>query len=234
MLLESTIFQLLRKWRVDLVRYGLRMTYDLVIPNPGASLASRHKELYDLGITISKVQDQIRDNSNFRYNGQDVTRGFVESTLSNPFYDYAALAAAFQTTLDPPPANIDLPMQGKPFKQTDNAGFDTFEFDVPEGYQLTAAKLHADLVHAKPETPYFGVPFSNQTFVSTQTKGGGNGAYFDDNTLDYFRQSTGHIIVYYEYGNVQAGQVMLSDDSNADTGKVERMGAESVDPAQNR
>ena len=33
-------FQLARKWKVDLLRYGLRMTYDIVIPNPG--LGHRH------------------------------------------------------------------------------------------------------------------------------------------------------------------------------------------------
>ncbi len=31
-------FQLMRKWRVDLIRYGLRMTYDIVIPSPGLEL----------------------------------------------------------------------------------------------------------------------------------------------------------------------------------------------------
>ena len=31
-------FQLARKWKMDLLRYGLRMTYDIVIPNPGSGI----------------------------------------------------------------------------------------------------------------------------------------------------------------------------------------------------
>lgn len=38
-------FQLMRKWRVDLYRYGLRMTYDLAIPNPGADLIQKLGEI---------------------------------------------------------------------------------------------------------------------------------------------------------------------------------------------
>jgi hypothetical protein len=41
-------FRLMRRWRVDLIRYGLRMTYDLVIPNPGNALAGKVREIEDL------------------------------------------------------------------------------------------------------------------------------------------------------------------------------------------
>ncbi|MEV6686451.1 hypothetical protein AB0N28_14060 [Streptomyces sp. NPDC051130] len=38
-------FSLMRKWRVRLYRYGLRLTYDLVVAEPGASLRKSYKEL---------------------------------------------------------------------------------------------------------------------------------------------------------------------------------------------
>lgn len=34
-------YQLIRKWRVDLLRYGVRMTYDLNIPEPGLALLQK-------------------------------------------------------------------------------------------------------------------------------------------------------------------------------------------------
>ncbi|MGW5120393.1 hypothetical protein ACWEQ8_33915 [Streptomyces noursei] len=40
-------FSLMRKWRVRLYRYGLRLTYDLVIPEPGAGLRKVQKQLAD-------------------------------------------------------------------------------------------------------------------------------------------------------------------------------------------
>jgi hypothetical protein len=45
-------YQLLRKWRVDLIRYGLRMTYDIAIPNPGVGLVSKLIELRELNQII--------------------------------------------------------------------------------------------------------------------------------------------------------------------------------------
>jgi type II secretion system protein G len=47
-------FQLIRKWQVDLIRYGLRMTYDIVIPNPGDYLAQRILDLYDIDRQIEE------------------------------------------------------------------------------------------------------------------------------------------------------------------------------------
>src|SRR5882757_5174369 len=38
-------FQLARKWKVDLLRYGLRMTYDIVIPNPGSGIVTLVEEV---------------------------------------------------------------------------------------------------------------------------------------------------------------------------------------------
>ncbi|NLH68820.1 MAG: hypothetical protein GX454_01365 [Brooklawnia sp.] len=45
-------FQLARKWKVDLLRYGLRMTYDIVIPNPGASIATLVQSVQELDALI--------------------------------------------------------------------------------------------------------------------------------------------------------------------------------------
>jgi hypothetical protein len=41
-------FSMMRKWRVRLYRYGLRLTYDLVVPEPGAALRRAHAELEEL------------------------------------------------------------------------------------------------------------------------------------------------------------------------------------------
>lgn len=41
-------FSLLRKWRVRLYRYGLRETYDIVVPEPGAAMRRAYVELESL------------------------------------------------------------------------------------------------------------------------------------------------------------------------------------------
>ena len=37
--------QMMRKWQVDLYRYGLRMTYDIVVPSPGINLFRHLQEI---------------------------------------------------------------------------------------------------------------------------------------------------------------------------------------------
>src|ERR1700730_7144580 len=67
-------FQLLRKWRVDLIRYGLRMTYDFVIPNPGLDLIGRVLEIQAIDELLTtgaysfdkKIGDITRESWNYQ------------------------------------------------------------------------------------------------------------------------------------------------------------------------
>jgi hypothetical protein len=47
-------YQLMRRWRVDLRRYGVRLTYDLTIPEPAVDLLELYRELAELETTIEK------------------------------------------------------------------------------------------------------------------------------------------------------------------------------------
>lgn len=41
-------YQLIRKWKVDLHRYGIRLTYDVAIPEPGSDVLTRIREMTQL------------------------------------------------------------------------------------------------------------------------------------------------------------------------------------------
>ncbi|MGJ6969466.1 type II secretion system protein GspG [Streptosporangium sp. G11] len=47
-------YQMMRRWRVDLLRYDVRLTYDLVIPAPGAELTGVLDEIADIDETLAK------------------------------------------------------------------------------------------------------------------------------------------------------------------------------------
>jgi hypothetical protein len=47
-------YQLMRRWRTDLYRYGLRMTYDIVIPSPGVDLMRKLDDIRVLDALIEK------------------------------------------------------------------------------------------------------------------------------------------------------------------------------------
>jgi hypothetical protein len=52
-------YQLLRKWRVDLHRYGIRLTYDIVLPEPGWGLLSKIIEIQDVRRELEKPFEDL-------------------------------------------------------------------------------------------------------------------------------------------------------------------------------
>ncbi|MFD7317519.1 hypothetical protein ACFV9Z_26810 [Streptomyces sp. NPDC059883] len=60
-------FSMMRKWRVRLYRYGLRLTYDITIPEPGATLRGTFRDLHLLRAQLKPFE--------FRVNREDITKG---------------------------------------------------------------------------------------------------------------------------------------------------------------
>ena len=62
--LRVDIHQLIRDWRVDLYRYGLRLTYNIVVPAPGIDLLANVDELrridHQLGQTFTFTLPALR------------------------------------------------------------------------------------------------------------------------------------------------------------------------------
>src|SRR5258708_39257399 len=114
-------YQLLRKWRVDLIRYGLRMTYDIVIPNPGLGLIAKVIELRELNQSVVK-------GNTFSLDPTTITRG-----------NWQNFEQQFGASVDPPPAPTVEVMQPSTVPQHtyDKWGSATVQFDVPEGYVIT-------------------------------------------------------------------------------------------------
>lgn len=63
-------FSLMRKWRVRLYRFGLRLTYDMVVPEPGAAMRRAYAELeslrgqlvpFSFKLRYSDVNEQLVD-----------------------------------------------------------------------------------------------------------------------------------------------------------------------------
>jgi len=45
-------YQLIRKWKIDLYRYGIRLTYDITIPEPGSGIISKIKEIRGIRMSL--------------------------------------------------------------------------------------------------------------------------------------------------------------------------------------
>jgi hypothetical protein len=109
---------MMRKWRTDLFRYGLRMTYDFAIPTPGVRLWAHWRHL-------DSLEEDLKQPFVFTLKPTDVT----DTT-------WQSLSATFGVALDPP---LD-PQQTLIISRTFEANKDgdsVFEFVAPDGYTVT-------------------------------------------------------------------------------------------------
>lgn len=121
-------FQLMRKWEVNLIRYGLRMTYDIVLPNPGNALISRLAQLDQLNTQIaadhvlSVTLDQITPAS------------------------WQALEQQFGVSLDPPPSDpFEVMQSGTLEKSVDTFAYVPIDVELPDEYEVTGGHFHAQV-----------------------------------------------------------------------------------------
>lgn len=120
-------YQLMRKWRVDLYRYGLRMTYDIVIPSPGADLM---RTIEDVAALDAKINTPFA----FSMAPSDITRTNWENVAAN-----------YQASVDPPPKQTQSFMASANV-QTSDADKEKFfvgavEFDVDTDYEITSGDV---------------------------------------------------------------------------------------------
>lgn len=140
-------FRMMRKWRTDLYRYGLRLTFDLMVPNPGARLWAKYREL-------KAVEEQLTQPFSFL---------LAQSGITNS--NWTALSTQFGVALDPPlQETLDVSIsRDVPRGQTGNA---VYELVAPPGYEFIPVDGTSDrtqaraTVHAWYESDIGGVHWS--------------------------------------------------------------------------
>ena len=119
---------------MDLYRYGLRMTYDLTIPEPGSDILSKIVEIKSLTAALGEGFGSPGSTlpwARFDLKPYQVTRG-----------SYLGLAAQYGVTVEPPPAEQLIVTRAftRNWQNKDSANdsdYTTFDVDVPEGYEIT-------------------------------------------------------------------------------------------------
>jgi len=134
---RADYYQLVRKWRVDLLRYGLRLTYDLTIPEPGAGLL---KKLYEIGelqaaLEIGFGDPKAQQDSLAHF---DLVPGQIKRD------NYISLAAPFGAAVSAPPDEFKWyevadTHHWNSFDESKIGSFYTLEVEVDEQYQVDEA-----------------------------------------------------------------------------------------------
>jgi hypothetical protein len=201
--LRIDYFRLMRKWQVDLIRYGLRMTYDLVIPNPGNALASKVRERDNIALVLAAKHE-------FQLSLDDITSD-----------SYRRLATDYGAELDPPP-DADAPgllSQSVALQSTGNKWqFAAMTFNVDEGFVVDTIRLWAQYYHDGDGNIWFGARHGQYQPEGGPKEGGGwdpgaRVAVYDtdqDPALGFtnsYKGKSGQLNVEYMYYHVDSGQV---------------------------
>lgn len=165
-------FSMMRKWHVGLYRYGLRLTYDLTVPEPGAAMRVVFKQLAELKATAQQTFV-------FNLSYDDIT----EDNYPDKAREYSAQLPA---TAAPIPKSSAQIIGGQiQNKGVDNSGdiyVNQLAFTIPEGYEIdkitldlelsnAGAERRFDIVGCKTDTWLHGSPIQNTHFDLTGLNG---------------------------------------------------------------
>jgi hypothetical protein len=128
-------FSMMRKWHVGLYRYGLRLTYDLTVPEPGAALRADYKEL---------LQRKNEAGKGFE---------FDLSLNSITFENYPNLITTWGAEMPDAPhvltttQTIGGPIEHLGTEGSSILGANLLSFSVKDGYYITSVDLDLELGH---------------------------------------------------------------------------------------
>jgi hypothetical protein len=136
-------FSLMRKWYVALYRYGLRLTYDITVPEPGAAMREIYAQLDDL-------QKQAQKNFSFNLKASDIT-----DDPTSP-YNYQQLASQYGAQVAAPPGEKafavpvgDNQVKGIDPSKPDNVVFWPVTFNVDDDYWIKDITFSSDIGNNK-------------------------------------------------------------------------------------
>jgi type II secretion system protein G len=120
-------YRMMRKWSVDLFRYGIRLTYDITIPEPGSDLLARILEIQEIEQTLLIGFGAP--------NGPEWAQFTVKPT-DLTVAQYADIAAQYGAIVDDPPS------QSKDISKTNTHQFATW--DQSQGGGAYALEMQVD------------------------------------------------------------------------------------------
>lgn len=191
-------YQMMRKWRVDLFRYGLRMTYDLVIPNPGSDLIRKLEQLAELDAKLSNPFQ-------FSLKVTDVTAG-----------NWQSLSALYQANIDAPPIAKQSLQANATIQKTEDDKEKYFvgavEINVDNDYVISAGKVVSYYYyHDVGDDDYdliFDVVFDQQPGVKNTLFD----SYPTTNLSGSIIGRSGHVSIPYFHRGVQTASINVMYD----------------------
>jgi hypothetical protein len=197
--LRVDYYSLMRKWRVRLIQYGLRLTYDIAIPEPGATLRGLFAEIEDLDTQLTQPFE-------FALRPDEITRE-----------NYQQKAADFGASVPAPPMDVIRQRLGGEAGGLGELGEDEsfhygqIDVPIPDGYRVNRVALDAILGNVDSDPPRHFVVFG-----AGEPPGLGEhrvNFYWDLTSMpDFLKDRTGRQQIVYQLQNIDTAAVTFSLD----------------------
>jgi hypothetical protein len=195
-------FRRMRKWHNGLYRYGVRMTYDVVLPDPGAKLRARVAELQAIDTTLS---------TSFTF---DLPASSIQ------VWNWESLADQYGAVLPAPPdqnrtvqveftVNYDKPQADPVTHITRWIHEDPITVAIPDGYVATSIHGEVNVNTWDPPNSWVDIYAGGQR---TATNGSATSVWLND-TFDFGLSglpTSGSIIFLCVSQNLQAGRFIIT------------------------
>lgn len=122
-------FSMMRRWHVGLYRYGLRQTYDITIPEPGAAMRAVFKELDELKASLGKQFF-------FTMPYSDITEGTYEELCRK-----AGAQIPYRPLEKWTQISVGGPIEGHGTDGTGDIFANQVAINIPDGYQMDSVSL---------------------------------------------------------------------------------------------
>lgn len=192
--LRIDFHQMLRKWKVGLYRYGVRLTYDLVVPAPGIDLLQNIDEL-------RRVDHQLAQAFSFPITPSAITRD-----------TWSALGARYGAEIPPPPPakalhHAQLAFGNPSEDEANKMRFETIELELPEGFAIARGELTA--YFTLDEGGFFDV-FDDPPQAVIRSPGTDNRLLGYRSGLEHLRGRSGQITVAMGLFRVRSGHTQVT------------------------
>jgi hypothetical protein len=106
------------KWKIQLARYGVRLTYDLVLPDPANRLLRAYQRIYELRQNLLKAD------------------AFTLAPTSITDGTYLSKASSYGAALEPPPPQAIYSVASATHQQPEKEKYEAFSLalTIPDGY----------------------------------------------------------------------------------------------------
>jgi hypothetical protein len=146
-------FKRVRKWQSDLYRYGVRLTYDVVLPDPGARLRSREVEIQNIADELATEFDlQLAPSQITVFNWEQLASQYGVALPSPP--DQVRHIEASQPVSFTTPNDVVTGSDG--VKYVTHHRVTTLNVTTPQNFQLSNLNVYTSIQSWKTDPNYSG------------------------------------------------------------------------------